>query len=827
MGAAPSTMEDDKALALCHERKRFVREALDGRCSLATAHFSYIESLRNTGIALRRFAEPNWQTELSSFTMLTSATSDPVQKAVSHVSNSSPQSNRHVEMTDSFSPSPITSRQFHVNHMKAVRMTLKVMQEKPPAIMTATLESSSPRKTVPPTSGPEETANYEVPSPPPPGTPPWDYFGLFQPVDDRYTLDNDHGIDLVDDISRLREEEGIPELEEEEEEKEEDVEQKEEKEEQDVEQKDEKEKLPSGDESGDDFGGTDEDDFDESSKEPLVRIFKNRNLMENHDLLEDLGSDTEPQIVGPSNYETDESRTTTPVRVFRNHDAEDFGSDTEPRENGEKESNMSHVFTEESHTRTPVRMPPRVVNQKGVNPSAANGGKQEEYVGNRLRDFGSCLKEIEELFRKAAESGREVPRMLEADKVHFRPFTADEIAQRSGVSTYLMAFLICCTEKPLEPQVASAPGEMKYLTWPRSVSSLSSSSRIPVEETTKDNIDSINSYVAGGVYMNSGSHASTLDRLLAWERKLYDEVKASGTIRRNYDSKCKLLRQQESQAESPHRIDKTRAAVKDLHSRIRVAIQRIDRISKTIEEIRDKELQPQLEELIDGLIRMWTVMHECHRHQLDLIQNASANVSIKFSNEQELQNQAALTLSHELNLLSSNFTKWISAHKSYLVSINTWIHKCVSPLQQKTKRKKKQQDSLRSFGAPPIFATCEDWLRLLTELPLPQVAEAVKDLVNVANHFVPHQEKRVRSFKSSLSLHKGVSGETLRGENGRSNDAPVDWSSNCDNFQSRLVFFLEKLTDFANKSLDNYQDLKKSIDTAKENYAKDKQQYRQ
>lgn len=121
MGAAPSKMEDDKALALCQERKRFVREALDGRCSLATAHFSYIESLRNTGIALSRFAEPNWQTELSSFTTLTSATSDPVQKAVSHVSNSSPQSNRHMEMTDSFSPSPITSRQFHVNHMKAVR----------------------------------------------------------------------------------------------------------------------------------------------------------------------------------------------------------------------------------------------------------------------------------------------------------------------------------------------------------------------------------------------------------------------------------------------------------------------------------------------------------------------------------------------------------------------------------------------------------------------------------------------------------------------------------------------------------------------------------
>ena len=64
--------------------------------------------------------------------------------------------------------------------------------------------------------------------------------------------------------------------------------------------------------------------------------------------------------------------------------------------------------------------------------------------------------------------------------------------------------------------------------------------------------------------------------------------------------KCKLLREQESKCESQQKIDKTRSVVKDLHSRIRVAIHRIDAISRRIEELRDKELQPQLEELIEG-----------------------------------------------------------------------------------------------------------------------------------------------------------------------------------------------------------------------------------
>lgn len=82
---------------------------------------------------------------------------------------------------------------------------------------------------------------------------------------------------------------------------------------------------------------------------------------------------------------------------------------------------------------------------------------------------------------------------------------------------------------------------------------------------------------------------------------------ASGIIRREYDLKCKLLRQQDSKGESRYKIDKTRATVKDLHSRIRVAIHQITSISKRIEELRDKELQPQLEELIEGYVVLYSI----------------------------------------------------------------------------------------------------------------------------------------------------------------------------------------------------------------------------
>ena len=54
---ASSMIEEDKVLVLCQERKRFVREALDGRCALACAHHDYIVSLRDTGSLLRNCFE--------------------------------------------------------------------------------------------------------------------------------------------------------------------------------------------------------------------------------------------------------------------------------------------------------------------------------------------------------------------------------------------------------------------------------------------------------------------------------------------------------------------------------------------------------------------------------------------------------------------------------------------------------------------------------------------------------------------------------------------------------------------------------------------------
>lgn len=749
MGVSSSKLEEDKALQLCRERKKFVRQALDGRCSLAATHVMYVQSLRNTGTALRNFVEPEGPIESSLYTS-TNATPEPFSltgKSPSQFSFS-PNISQHVETTGihSPSPSPPTSSRFQANHMKFRGISYKKVEEKPPSpVIEAVISSNTPQNTTPHFTEPAESSQFED-SPLPTETPPWDYFGD-HPIDHQFSFQEGRGMNQqyenADDLRRLREEEGIPELEDEE----------------------EKASFHEREQQSQDL----EDDFDEPPPQSLVRPFENRNRPHDHN--------------APSASPTMPS-------------AGSVASESELVNGGKINS--------------PALSPVRAASSVAAHPTDPKKTPvKEDCIENKVasKDFFSSMKDIELLFIKASESGKEVPRMLEANKLHFRPIFEEKDSD-SMASTILKA-CFSCGEAEDHPQVQEpAQTDLKYLTWHRTTSSRSSSSRNPLGVNSKDDVEDLTSDIFDSIHMISSSHASTLDRLYAWERKLYDEVKASEMIRREYDSKCRILRQLESKGVSSHRIDKTRAVVKDLHSRIKVAIHRIDSISKRIEELRDKELQPQLEELIEGLSRMWEVMFECHKLQFQIISVAYNDTHSKISIKSDSHRQITIHLENELNSLSSSFTKWISAQKVYLQAINNWLVKCVS-LPQKSSRRKRRlpPPPLRNFG-PPIYATCAVWLDLLAELPSKDLTDSIKSLASETSHFLPRQEKNQGKSGSETAV------------NLLADDVSEDWISGFDRFRSSLVGFLGQLNNFSERSVQKYAELKKDIQDAKIKYDK-------
>lgn len=136
----------------------------------------------------------------------------------------------------------------------------------------------------------------------------------------------------------------------------------------------------------------------------------------------------------------------------------------------------------------------------------------------------------------------------------------------------------------------------------------------------------------------TGSHASTLDRLLAWEKKLYLEVKVMAltdtlhtyvlddqfkqplrsfshgliqgkcgmctqeaeALRIELEKKYSVYRHQDNKGEDHTVMDKTRGTIKMLQTRMVVAIQAVDSAATAVQKLRDEELYPQLLDLLEG-----------------------------------------------------------------------------------------------------------------------------------------------------------------------------------------------------------------------------------
>uniref|UniRef100_A0A0D3G3T2 F-box domain-containing protein n=1 Tax=Oryza barthii TaxID=65489 RepID=A0A0D3G3T2_9ORYZ len=333
-----------------------------------------------------------------------------------------------------------------------------------------------------------------------------------------------------------------------------------------------------------------------------------------------------------------------------------------------------------------------------------------------------------------------------------------------------------------------------------------------------DDVGDSNSDFVEQFAMVSGSHSSTLDRLHAWERKLHDEIKASEHVRKTYDEKCNLLRHQFARGLNAQLIDKTRAIVKDLHSRVSVAIQAVDAISKRIEKIRDEELQPQLVELIQGLIRMWKTMLECHHKQFITISLAYHVKSATTVQQGEHHHRAATHLWNELDCFSSSFKIWVTAHKSYVESLNAWLQKCVlQPAQDRRRRKRKVSFPPRHALSPPIFVLCRDWLTMMESqsLPTDELCKSIKEVVQLLRGSFDHQADHQNKMTTESHL-RNESQECGMLEN---NEQEVSGSVEAvEGLQSKLTTVLDRLTKFSEASLKHYEELKQNYEMARDDY---------
>lgn len=73
-------------------------------------------------------------------------------------------------------------------------------------------------------------------------------------------------------------------------------------------------------------------------------------------------------------------------------------------------------------------------------------------------------------------------------------------------------------------------------------------------------------------------------------------------LRVTYEKLCKRLKGLDEKGADSGKIEATQAAIRRSLTRLNVSIKAIDAISSRIHKLRDKELQPQIAELIHGYV---------------------------------------------------------------------------------------------------------------------------------------------------------------------------------------------------------------------------------
>ncbi|KAL3527768.1 hypothetical protein ACH5RR_012424 [Cinchona calisaya] len=723
MGIPNSKGDRSEALRLCKERKRFIKQAIDSRYALAAAHVAYVDSLRNIGIALKRYAEAEVLIESS-----ISASATELDKTPSHSSYPSPSASHIGGISDSpvLSGSPFSPPTARMSYMMSSGTSA----------VTVRMSSTLPRNMY------VDDSEFSVQPPPPPPPPEsgssWDFF---DPVDDSesFRFVGHENVPLNFDDVKMYVKLG----------------------EKDV-----------------DFDGNNE--MDEVFATPKSEQQSNSKLVVYN------GNSPVPQ------------GTQINSQPVIHSEVKDIKS--EQKGNGSVGKLLGKAGLEQSVSGKDKSAVDKDMSAEREDPS--------EFITHRAKDFLSSIKDIEHRFFRASESGREISRMLEGNKIRVG---YAEAKGKSPVSVYVASFKsVCCQGKNLNVSDDPEQHVTKVIIWKRTTSSRSSSSRNPLTTGSKDDNDDSGSDFMEEFCMIAGSHSSSLDRLYAWERKLYDEVKAGESIRKEYDRKCNQLRRQFAKDLSAQVIDKTRAVVKDLHSQIRVALHAVDSISKRIEKMRDEELLPQLLELIQGLIRMWKVMLECHHSQYITISLAYHCKTSGGAPKGDAHKQIMLQLQEEVEYFGLSFADWINSLTSYVEALSSWLQNCI--LQPQERSRSRRVFSPRQVLEPPMFDLCRDLSAGIKSLPSEKLSDAIRVFLSDLHHSMGHQADEPHDKETTVD--PGNNGES-ECNNDEKND---DGSSSLNSLQTSLTKMFDRLTKFSEASLKMCEDVRQKCETARNAY---------
>lgn len=335
------------------------------------------------------------------------------------------------------------------------------------------------------------------------------------------------------------------------------------------------------------------------------------------------------------------------------------------------------------------------------------------------------LNQIDDHFLKASEGAQEVSKMLEATRLHYHSNFADN-----------------------RGHIDHSARVMRVITWNRSFKG------IPNGDGGKDEFDS----------EEYETHATVLDKMLAWEKKLYDEVKQGELMKLEYQKKVALLNKQKKRNVSAETLEKTKAAVSHLHTRYIVDMQSMDSTVSEVNRLRDEQLYPKLVSLADAMATMWESMCIHHDSQLKIVTDLKGlDLAHAPKETTKHHHDRTVQLYNIIQEWHSQFEKLVTHQKQYIQALNSWLKLNLVPIESSLKERISSPPRAQH---PPIQALLHSWHDLLEKLPDELAKSAASSFAAVIKTIILHQEEEMKLKEKC---------EETRKEYLRRNQAFEDW----------------------------------------------------
>lgn len=328
-------------------------------------------------------------------------------------------------------------------------------------------------------------------------------------------------------------------------------------------------------------------------------------------------------------------------------------------------------------------------------------------------DLLQVLAEIDDRFLKASESAGEVSKALEANRMHYHSNFADT-----------------------RGHIDHSARVMKIITWNRSFRGMQNG------DDGKDEFEND----------EEETLATVIDKILAWEKKLYDEVKAGEIMKLEYQRKVALLNRQKRNNAAVEVLEKTKAAVTHLHTRYIVDMQSMDSTVSEIQHLRDNQLYPKLLDLADRLAKMWEDMHMHHANQLKTVLDLKSVDISDSSIETSAHHHSHTRQLHDIvDKWNTNFSDLMSYQKEYINALYSWLKLNLIPIESSLKEKVASPPRVQQ---PPVKALLQAWNEQLAKLPDDLARHAIVSFRAVLETILGVQDEELKKKEACEQIHK-------------------------------------------------------------------------